>query len=407
MSKFGNMTELKKSLPMDIKGELAKVPHNLNPLVPREAFFGGRTNGIKLFHEVKGGEQIKYVDFCSLYPYTNKYCSYPIGHPKVLTCNLSHDMNKYYGLVRCTILPPQSLLNPVLPMKIHNKLMFPLCRTCVTEKATVKCYHYESERALTGTWVTLEVEKAIEKGYKLMKVEIVWHFEQRAQYDQVTKQGGLFTDYVNTFLKVKQEASGWPDWCVTEADRQRYLTEYAANEGITLEQSKIEKNPGLRALAKLMLNSFWGKFGQREDLVKTEIVDEPSRLYDLMKSYDETEVKDVRFINDEILEVHYKDKENFIYTNSRVNVVIAAFTTCHARLRLYDVIDRLNDRVLYFDTDSVVYISRPGEWDPPTGDYLGDLTNETSSKGWKFYSFFCHGWAQKLCLHSRYGQDGV
>ncbi|KAJ8044024.1 hypothetical protein HOLleu_11364 [Holothuria leucospilota] len=100
-----------------------------------------------------------------------------------------------------------------------------------------------------------------------------------------------------------------------------------------------------------MLNSFWGKFGQREDLVKTEIVDEPGRLYDLMKSHDETEVKDVRFINEDILEVH-KEKENFTYTNSRVNVVIAAFTTCHARLRLYDVIDRLDVRVLYFDTDT-------------------------------------------------------
>lgn len=118
---------------MDIKGELAKVPHNLNPLVPREAFFGGRTNGIKLFHEVKGGEQIKYVDFCSLYPYTNKYCSYPIGHPKVLASNLSHHMTKYYGLVRCTILPPQDLFHPVLLIKMHNKLMFSpmsyLCRT--------------------------------------------------------------------------------------------------------------------------------------------------------------------------------------------------------------------------------------------------------------------------------------
>lgn len=174
MSKFGNMTELKKSLPMDIKGELAKVPHNLNPLVPREAFFGGRTNGIKLFHEVKGGEQIKYVDFCSLYPYTNKYCSYPIGHPKVLASNLSHHMTKYYGLVRCTILPPQDLFHPVLLIKMHNKLCFPLCRTCVEQKSNVKCDHSESERTLTGTWVTLEVQKAIEKGYVLIGVEVVW-----------------------------------------------------------------------------------------------------------------------------------------------------------------------------------------------------------------------------------------
>ena len=32
--------------------------------------------------------------------------------------------------------------------------------------------------------------------------------------------------------------------------------------------------------------------------------------------------------------------------------------------------------MLYFDTDSVIYVSIPGEWDPEIGDYLGELTNE-------------------------------
>ncbi|KAJ8048771.1 hypothetical protein HOLleu_01220 [Holothuria leucospilota] len=77
--------------------EISKLPKNVKPLVPREAFFGGRTNEVKLFHEVKGTEQIKYVDFCSLYPYTNKYCSYPVGHPKILTTNLSNDIFLFVG----------------------------------------------------------------------------------------------------------------------------------------------------------------------------------------------------------------------------------------------------------------------------------------------------------------------
>lgn len=32
-----------------------------------------------------------------------------------------------------------------------------------------------------------------------------------------------------------------------------------AREGIQLDPNQIVKNPGLRALAKLMLNSFWGE----------------------------------------------------------------------------------------------------------------------------------------------------
>ena len=42
-------------------------------LCARDAFFGGRTNCIKLHHAVCGGEQIRYLDVCSEYPYVNKY----------------------------------------------------------------------------------------------------------------------------------------------------------------------------------------------------------------------------------------------------------------------------------------------------------------------------------------------
>ena len=44
----------------------------VDPLQPRDAFFGGRTNAAKLFHQCKDGERIKYVDFTSLYPWCNK-----------------------------------------------------------------------------------------------------------------------------------------------------------------------------------------------------------------------------------------------------------------------------------------------------------------------------------------------
>jgi hypothetical protein len=58
------------------------------------------------------------------------------------------------------------------------------------------------------------------------------------------------------FMKMKQEASGWPSWCTTEKHRHKYIKDYFEKEGIFLDFPKIEKNPGLRSLAKLMLNSF-------------------------------------------------------------------------------------------------------------------------------------------------------
>ena len=56
--------------------------------------------------------------------------------------------------------------------------------------------------------------------------------------------------------------------------------------------------------------------------------------------------------------------------------VIAAFTTAYARLKLYGLLDLLQERVLYYDTDSVIYVHKAGKPDPPLGNYLGDLTDE-------------------------------
>ncbi|XP_063775219.1 uncharacterized protein LOC134910766 [Pseudophryne corroboree] len=48
----------------------------------------------------------------------------------------------------------------------------------------------------------------------------------------------------------------------------------------------------------------------------------------------------------------------------------------YARNELYDLMDRLQDHCLYHDTDSVIFVSMPGDWNPPFGDYLGVLTRE-------------------------------
>lgn len=132
--------------------------------------------------------------------------------------------------------------------------MFGLCRTCTEENCVDLCNHDEEERAFIGTWVTGEIKKAVEMGYQIKKIYEVWHFDQISRYDPVTKQGGIFTDYVNTFLKIKQEASGWPDWCKTEESKIKYINNYHDKEGIWLEYAKIRYNSGLRNLAKLMLN---------------------------------------------------------------------------------------------------------------------------------------------------------
>ena len=55
---------------------------------------------------------------------------------------------------------------------------------------------------------------------------------------------------------------------------------------------------------------------------------------------------------------------------------MACFTTCWARLRLYEALELLGERVLYYDTDSVIYLEEPGQPSPVLGDYLGEFTTE-------------------------------
>lgn len=61
-------------------------------------------------------------------------------------------------------------------------------------------------------------------------------------------------------------------WCQTQDDKHKFIDQYFEKEGIKLITSNIEKNPGLRSLAKLCLNSFWGKFGQRHNMKQTKFV---------------------------------------------------------------------------------------------------------------------------------------
>ena len=130
--------------------------------------------------------------------------------------------------------------------------MFPLCKTCADTLNQNPCTHSDEERAILGTWCHVELMKAIEKGYEVLKIHEVWHWEQTTDE--------LFKDYVDTFLKIKQEANSYPKTCVTDEQKQHYIDQYYEHEGIHLDPNKIVYNPGLRALAKFALNSLWGTY---------------------------------------------------------------------------------------------------------------------------------------------------
>ena len=84
-------------------------------------------------------------------------------------------------------------------------------------------------------------------------------------------------------MKIKQEASGWPAECNTEEKKRNYLQEYEEHEGIRLDYDKVKKNPSLRLLAKLMLNSFWGKFRPRPNQTQVTTCTKLSEFFQIIK----------------------------------------------------------------------------------------------------------------------------
>ncbi|KAG5872176.1 hypothetical protein JTB14_010737 [Gonioctena quinquepunctata] len=310
---------------------------SLLPLNPRDAFYGGRTDATRLYYKCKKGEKIKYVDVCSLYPFVNKYGKYPVGHPEVFVgdeCN-NLDLTKTDGVIKCKVLPSQNQYHAVLPVKMNDKLMFPLCRSCC-EKMTEECTHScEEERTLSGTWIIDEVLKALEKGYEIKEIYEVWKYKV-VQYNPDTNSGGLFSEYISKILKIKQQASGWPSNCVTEQRKNKYISEYFDREGVSLYAEEIEPNPGCRQIGKAVITSFWGKLGQRENQQKTSIVTDPAEFFDIL-SRPFIEVTSIFPVNENTLIVNWSFKDEAYSTLSTVNVVLAAYTTAQARLKLYSI----------------------------------------------------------------------
>ena len=91
---------------------------------------------------------------------------------------------------------------------------------------------------------------------------------------------------------------------------------------------------------------------------------------------DQCDVRQFCFISDDVAMVQWCHADIKAARTKDVIIFIGAFTTAHARLMLYDVLHKLDQRVLYCDTDSVVFTSQPGDWIPALGEYLGDLTDE-------------------------------
>ncbi|KAL3085527.1 hypothetical protein niasHS_008457 [Heterodera schachtii] len=346
--------QLKKNERM--KAFFDDISNERGPLDPRLAYCGGRTGPLRLFAEPAEDEKISVFDIVSLYPWVNYDTDYPIGIPTIIHPN-ADEMNvnwtkpehlQYRGLYRVRVIPPRGLRVPVLPMKIDERLLFSCChrcaalfRKCVT-RCSHKCTHSDQQRAFTGNFTHIELEKALELGYVVDRFWRAWHYAEWS--DQI------FKGYVRQFIRLKVESSGFPEGVETSEQKQHYIDEYRRIYGVDLDFGRIKKNPGLRFIAKLMLNNA-------------------------------------------AIRVMYKPKKNFVVEHTSSNIVLSLWTTSRARLKLFDYMQQCYNtpgaELLYTDTDSVIVRHKRNIVPVETGEFLGQMSEEYAD--YDIETFACGG----------------
>lgn len=361
----------------------------------RHSMHGGRTDTRRLLKEwtedeIAQGYYGCYQDVQSLYPTVQFYDPMPVGVPRSRYFYENQpqptlaEIRHVFGFVCCDIHPTQQLFHPVLvSTNDEGRLVADL-------------------RPKTKIVVpTPELRLALDHGYVITKVYWWYEFDQSVD---------LFKDYFRTFLKDKLEASGMPKWIRTDDDWNEFADYHRENLGIELQRDKLVPNPPRKTGAKVLCNSLWGKFGERYKRHHWQVFDvntQNDAIFGMERKWIDGDIDisyrryngsntQICMVYNEVYDVSRRPNEHALKNHlSKTHIALASMVTSHARCRLWKELHKLGDRVLYHDTDSIIYEHSPNGYNIPLGRYLGEWEDETdgnpiikfTSTGPKCYSY--------------------
>ncbi|CAB3978336.1 uncharacterized protein LOC108915498 [Paramuricea clavata] len=184
------------------------------------------------------------------------------------------------------------------------------------------------------------------------------------------------------------------------------------HEGVVLDACNMSYNAGQRTVMKALLNSLWGKLAQNEDVTVVSFLDCMQELLELVNDRS-VEVTSLDFISNDVARTTHRKTASLTPLPNR-NVIIASFVTAYARLELLQYLLKLGENVLYYDTDSVIFIEdrEKGKF-LETGEYLGQMTDELVEKKTtaKWIGQFCSAgpksYSYRTNLYTRTNDDGT
>jgi len=343
----------------------------------REIFYGGRTDVFSGYADAeKIGMDIHYLDVCSLYPYVCSFSDLPIGrptfllHPNIEPTRLhpTHPQ-RYEGYAKIKVVPcPQDYMGLLPEHDEEGRLVFSL-----HEKI--------------GFWHTEEIYLALSRGYRIIQIYQVIHF------DASQRSTTCFRGYMEHFLRMKQESEGWKKLGASshdpsESEKDEIIENlYISNGNMArLRKEMVSFRPVMRQISKIFLNCLWGKFCQRqtreEEIEITNILD----FREIMDGGLDKNKMVVRQVQEGKYKVRVEKNDFSILPNGRYNIFIAAAVTSHARCILHRQMIRVGpERILYCDTDSLVFLHENGK--QFVGQGLGQWTDEyPTQKIVRFYA---------------------
>ena len=90
-------------------------------------------------------------------------------------------IDKHFGLMRCRVLPPMALFDPVLPQQFQvQDGSENLCSA--EQNFDLKCCHSHEERSFEGCWTTVGVYTAVRMGHEILDIFEVWDYRSRSAY---------------------------------------------------------------------------------------------------------------------------------------------------------------------------------------------------------------------------------
>jgi hypothetical protein len=288
----------------------------------RESYTGGAVdvyiphNKISgFFNKVKAlFKLLYYYDVNSLYPAIMANTPMPVGKPIAFDGNIRNVEPEAYGFFYCKITSPVYLKHPLL----HRKI-----KTAGGMRTIAGLGSWEG-------WIySLEMDNAAKYGYT---------FEILKGYQ--FEKGFVFKEYVDTMYNLRIE---------------------------------YDKGHPMNLIAKLLMNSLYGKFGMKLESTVVEIFDRTNEsenqiLNDMLELYGET-LRDYIEIENKVLTVRtkligYKNNDDEeMYHGLDVNIAIASAISAGGRIWMSTIKNNPNINLYYSDTDS-------GVTDAPLPDIL-------------------------------------